>query len=160
MFTAMKDRLQRFLEMEQLTPAKLADILGIQRSGLSHILSGRNKPGFDFIQKLLLKFPALSSEWLITGKGKVYKENSPAVQQIKGSNLFENVETITQTKDEDRASYNTLNKPSIDDKAPDQPIENSIKTDPPAKDEQKRALIRLLMIFSDGTFKEYIPGKD
>ena len=46
----MKSRLQQFLEVEQLSPARLSEIMGIQRSGLSHILSGRNKPGFDFIQ--------------------------------------------------------------------------------------------------------------
>ena len=72
----MKERLQQFLNSEQLTSSKLSDILGIQRSGMSHILSGRNKPSFDFIQKLLLKFPSLNAEWLITGKGNMYKENS------------------------------------------------------------------------------------
>lgn len=70
----MKDRLQQFLTLEQLSPARFADILGVQRSGLSHILSGRNKPGFDFISKMLQKFPQINSEWLLTGKGKMYKE--------------------------------------------------------------------------------------
>ena len=43
----MNRRLQQFLELEQLKPAQFADIMGIQRSNVSHILSGRNKPGFD-----------------------------------------------------------------------------------------------------------------
>lgn len=70
----MNNRLQQFLELENLTPARLADIIGVQRSGMSHILSGRNKPGFDFIHKLLIKFPDISADWFITGKGKPYKE--------------------------------------------------------------------------------------
>lgn len=70
----MNNRLQQFLDLENLSPARLADMLGVQRSGVSHILSGRNKPGFDFIQKLLTKFPALSADWFLTGKGKPYKE--------------------------------------------------------------------------------------
>ncbi len=70
----MNNRLQQFLELENLTPARLADTLGVQRSGLSHILSGRNKPGFEFITKLLTKFPHINSEWLIMGNGKPYKE--------------------------------------------------------------------------------------
>ena len=70
----MNKRLQQFLDLENLSPARLADLLGVQRSGVSHILSGRNKPGFDFIQKLLTKFPALSADWFLTGKGKPYKE--------------------------------------------------------------------------------------
>lgn len=73
-FTFMNNRLQQFLSLENLTPARLADILGIQRSGLSHILSGRNKPGYDFILKLCTNFPDLNANWFITGKGKPYKD--------------------------------------------------------------------------------------
>lgn len=83
-FTFMNNRLQQFLELENLSPARLADMLGVQRSGMSHILSGRNKPGYDFIYKLLTKFPALSADWFLTGKGKPYKEmNSLAYQNEK-----------------------------------------------------------------------------
>ena len=70
----MNNRLQQFLELENLTPAKLADTIGVQRSGLSHILSGRNKPSYDFITRLLTKFPRINSDWLLTGKGKPYKD--------------------------------------------------------------------------------------
>ena len=70
----MNNRLQQFLELENITPARLADTLGVQRSGLSHILSGRNKPGYEFLTKLLHKFPHINSEWLLLGKGKPYKE--------------------------------------------------------------------------------------
>lgn len=70
----MNNRLQQFLELENLTPARLADTLGVQRSGLSHILSGRNKPGYEFLTKLLHKFPHINSEWLLLGKGKPYKD--------------------------------------------------------------------------------------
>ena len=73
-FTFMNNRLQQFLELENITPARLADTLGVQRSGLSHILSGRNKPGYEFLTKLLHKFPHINSEWLLLGKGKPYKE--------------------------------------------------------------------------------------
>ena len=70
----MKDRLIQFLTTEQLSPAQFADMLGVQRSGVSHILSGRNKPGFDFIEKFLKRFPTANADWLITGRGKMYKE--------------------------------------------------------------------------------------
>ena len=65
----MNRRLQQFLELEQLKPAQFADIMGIQRSNVSHILSGRNKPGFDFIQKFLLKFPSVNPDWLLSPCG-------------------------------------------------------------------------------------------
>ena len=72
----MNSRLQQFLELENLTPARLADIMGIQRSGLSHILSGRNKPSYDFLHKLLIKFPHINGDWLMTGRGKAYNDFS------------------------------------------------------------------------------------
>jgi transcriptional regulator with XRE-family HTH domain len=71
----MNRRLQQFLEVEQLSPARLADSLGIQRSGISHLLSGRNKPSYEFINNFLTRYPQIDATWLITGKGKMYKED-------------------------------------------------------------------------------------
>lgn len=70
----MKDRLLKFLNNEQLSSARFAEIIGVQPSGVSHVLSGRNNPGFDFIRKTLINFPLLNAEWLIMGKGKMFKE--------------------------------------------------------------------------------------
>ena len=75
----MNTRLQQFLELENLTPARLADMLGIQRSGLSHILQGRNKPSFDFLNRILTKFPHINADWLMTGRGKAYRDPSESV---------------------------------------------------------------------------------
>ena len=75
----MNNRLQQFLELENLTPARLADMLGIQRSGLSHILQGRNKPSFDFLNRILTKFPHINADWLMTGRGKAYRDPSESV---------------------------------------------------------------------------------
>ncbi len=75
----MNTRLQQFLELENLTPARLADMLGVQRSGLSHILSGRNKPSYDFLTRFLTKFPHINADWLMTGKGKAYRESNESV---------------------------------------------------------------------------------
>lgn len=69
----MNGRLQQFLDIENLTPARFADIMGLQRSGISHLLSGRNKPGYDFITKFLKRFPHINAEWFLLGVGKPYK---------------------------------------------------------------------------------------
>ena len=71
----MNRRLQQFLELEQLKPAQFADIMGIQRANVSHILSGRNKPSFEFIQKFLLKFPSVNPDWFLLGKGEIMDDN-------------------------------------------------------------------------------------
>jgi len=73
----MDKRLQQFLDAENISQAQLAETLGVARAGISHILSGRNKPGFDFLEAMATRFPQISMDWLLTGKGRMYKD-SPA----------------------------------------------------------------------------------
>lgn len=56
------------MESHKLNAGSFADKIGVQRSNVSHVLSGRNKPSFDFVEKLLLAFPRVSAEWLFTGR--------------------------------------------------------------------------------------------
>ena len=72
----MNKRLQQFLNAENISQSQLADTLNVARAGVSHIISGRNRPGFDFLESMALHYPQLSMEWLLTGKGKMYKDNS------------------------------------------------------------------------------------
>jgi transcriptional regulator with XRE-family HTH domain len=65
---SIKDRLQMVMKMNNLTNASFADRVGVQRSSISHVMAGRNKPSLDFIQKTLLAFPRVNAQWLITGK--------------------------------------------------------------------------------------------
>ncbi|MDP4223940.1 MAG: helix-turn-helix transcriptional regulator, partial [Bacteroidota bacterium] len=51
-------------------------MIGVQPSGISHILSGRNKPSLDFVLKMLERYPFISTEWLLFGKGSMYSEPS------------------------------------------------------------------------------------
>ena len=64
----MVDRFKLLLNQLQLSPAEFADRIGVQRSSISHILSGRNKPSIDFLEKILLVFPDIDIGWLITGR--------------------------------------------------------------------------------------------
>ena len=69
----MDKRLQQFLDAENISQAQLAETLGVARAGISHILSGRNKPGFDFLEAMAVHYPQVSMDWLLTGKGRMYK---------------------------------------------------------------------------------------
>lgn len=62
------ERLKKIMEDSGLSAAQMADRIGVQRSAISHILSGRNKPSLDFILKVLESFPEVSSEWLLRGQ--------------------------------------------------------------------------------------------
>lgn len=89
----MEERLKLFLAMEGLSPSQFADKLGVQRSGVSHLLSGRNKPSFEFISRMLVTFPKINPDWLITGNGKAYRDfstqiaesDSPTYQQTEAN---------------------------------------------------------------------------
>ena len=89
----MNKRLLQFLNAENISQSQLADTLNVARAGISHILAGRNKPGYDFIESLMLHYPDLNIDWLITGKGRMYRgreddesANSPAQIEIEASN--------------------------------------------------------------------------
>lgn len=62
------DRIKMVMKANQLNAASFADRLGVQRSNLSHILTGRNKPSLDFIEKMLIQFPKVNASWLISGQ--------------------------------------------------------------------------------------------
>ena len=71
-----KDRLQIFLLEKKITANKLASILGIQASSISHILSGRNNPSYDFLVKMLKCFPDLRPSWLMLGIPPIFKSTT------------------------------------------------------------------------------------
>jgi len=70
----LKDRIKFIIDSEKLTYSKFADIIGVQRSGISHILSGRNNPSLEVIQKILEAFTFINTDWLLFGKGEMIKE--------------------------------------------------------------------------------------
>lgn len=86
----MNRRLLQFLQAESITQTQFADTLGVARGSVSHILAGRNKPGYDFLESLLLHYPQLNLEWLLTGKGRMYKSESAseAPAEDMGPSLF------------------------------------------------------------------------
>jgi len=75
---SITERMRQVMERKGLNAKGFAELLGIQRSGLSHIYSGRNKPGLDLIQKILEVFPEVSAGWLLTGTG------DPEIKSVAG----------------------------------------------------------------------------
>ena len=79
---AVSERLTQIMAHYGLTAAAFAERIDVQRSGISHILSGRNKPSLDFVMKVVRAFPEVDLYWLLNGKG-----GFPAlVQQDEDSN--------------------------------------------------------------------------
>ncbi len=67
----LNDRISKIIEYSQLTSSEFADEIDVQRSSISHITSGRNKPSLDFLIKVKERFPELNWDWLITGDGEM-----------------------------------------------------------------------------------------
>lgn len=61
------DRVKMIMKMNQMNAAAFADRIGVRRSNVSHVLTGRNKPSLDFIEKILIQFPKVNASWLISG---------------------------------------------------------------------------------------------
>lgn len=70
------NRLKKIMDSHQLTASIFADQIGVQRSSISHILSGRNKPSLDFILKVTDTFKEVDIHWLLNGKGTYPKNNA------------------------------------------------------------------------------------
>jgi transcriptional regulator with XRE-family HTH domain len=66
---SFKERLEQILAHYQLSASAFADAIGVQRSSISHLLSGRNKPSLDFVLKVVREFPEVNLYWLLNGKG-------------------------------------------------------------------------------------------
>jgi len=133
----MQDQIQEILTKERLSSSQFADRIGVQRSSVSHVLSGRNKPGFDFIQKILIAFPEIDGDWLITGSGEMYKGKSPS------GDLFE---AKKETKLPD-SEVKTEKKPvTLNIRKPEKDVEKVPK---------KREIERVIVFYTDRTFREY-----
>ena len=75
------DRFKYLMKLNNLTASAFADEIGVQRSSVSHILSGRNKPSLEFIQKVLTRYPKVSADWLIAGVTGSEKMETPTSQK-------------------------------------------------------------------------------
>ena len=91
----MIDRINLIMRANNITASQFADEINIQRSGMSHIMSGRNKPSLDFVMRVLNRYPEIDTNWLLFGKGEMYKSaNTQELVQNSGTETASNMQTI------------------------------------------------------------------
>lgn len=142
----MKNRIVMLINNEGLTSSKFADTIGVQRSSISHILSGRNKPSLDFIQKIMLSFPSVNVNWLISGEGEMYASKS-------ANNLFPEIDTDHLSTESTVNQPPRLNRESIADNASKSEPMLEMNSFVPGKQIEK-----VVVFYTDKTFKEYNPS--
>ena len=74
----MKKRIEKIINSNGLTSNSFAQQIGVNRSTISHILSGRNNPSIEVLQKILKRFPDVSADWLLLGNGSINDKSSPS----------------------------------------------------------------------------------
>jgi transcriptional regulator with XRE-family HTH domain len=147
----MKDRILSFLQSENKSYAQFAEEIGVQPSGISHILSGRNNPSLDFVMKMLLKYTSLSAEWLLFGQGAMYKN-------VSQPTLFDTEVKIAGSGQQFAEGGQELrSEPKMPPEASEMASEDEIYTED-EPDRKERKLARVLMFYSDKTFTEYRPS--
>ena len=77
----MKDRLNAIIEKKGLSATKFATLINANPSAISHLLKGRNKPGYDLLVNIARAFPDISMDWLLTGKGEMYTDAENAEKE-------------------------------------------------------------------------------
>lgn len=145
-------RIEVILEYYSLSASAFADALGVQRSGLSHLMSGRNKPSLDLVMKISDTYPEVNLYWLLNGTGSFpAKENlniplipipAPAIKKVSEDNFAAQGHDLFSTSDftsqEKAPEISSLSDNKINDGG---------------------SIERIVVFYKDGTFKNYSPGQ-
>ena len=158
-------RLEILLDYYSLSASIFADKLGVQRSGLSHLMSGRNKPSLDFVMKIVENFPEVDINWLLNGTGNFPKQNNnfAAVPQLTP----EPVATPTLQVPEPPAQKNESTEPDLfsvneinEAPAPQQKTNaENISSNVLATINSNEEIERIVVFYKNGFFKAYTPGQ-
>lgn len=121
------------MDYKSITAGELAALLEVQRSNISHILNGRNKPGAAFIEKFLISFPDLNARWLLTGEGEMIESKESLV-----------IKNETPTKKVEEAK-----------KVAEKVVEEIKKEDQPKAKKEEKPVSKIVLLYDDGTFEDY-----
>jgi len=146
----MLNRIKQIMEKEKLSPTQFATEIGVQRSALSHVLSGRNKPSLDFMMKIKARYPEINLDWLLLGKGKMTGSSVKKVSEEPSKKAAE--PERTETKD----LHFRVKQDQVDETREEKAIvvgKKEEKTETRENDEPKK----IILIYPDDTYETYQP---
>ena len=132
-------RLEILLDYYSLNASSFADKIGVQRSSMSHLLSGRNKPSLDFVMKISEVFPAVNLYWILDGKDEFLKKNAENINPplLKIEN---HITPVSLKEDFKKDLFQEIEKKDGSEKSQ---IENS-------------EIYKIVIFYKNGTFKDFV----
>ncbi|WP_299896129.1 helix-turn-helix transcriptional regulator [uncultured Aquimarina sp.] len=155
--TAFGKRIQEIMKFYHVSASGFADAMGVGRSSISHILSGRNKPSLDFVMKITEAYPEAELYWLLYGKGTFPKSENPMVKEEKVKPENEIVPSSTpnpineSVSEQDLFSQSDTNEKDI---SSDQVTTPSL-TQSKSNSSLPKEIEKIVFFYKDGTFEVY-----
>lgn len=143
----MKNRIIKIIEEHQLSNSQFADKVGIPRSGLSHVLSGRNKVSLDYVLKITEAFPEVDPQWLLKG--------SVSTASVSAINTSMNIVNKKLGEQAGKMAKELLGDDGK--KSPEKFQEEILKSAPNRLESDKNTIERIVVFYTNGKFKEYTP---
>jgi len=163
----MEERIRKFMEYKGISPSELADSIGVQRSNVTHVLKARNKPSFQFIEKMLQVFPELNAKWLLLGTGTMV--DAPLKSRTLFDQLTEPVASpVPKTEKPEEIPVFDEPKPipaqesNVTPQADVTPRTEKTNANQELQDQffsSEKPIERLIVFFKDATFKVYNPSR-
>ena len=146
----MVDRILEVLKVKQLSPSQFAEEIGVQRSNISHLISGRNKPSLEFIQKIIKRFPDINPDYLLSGEGNLFRNGSQTEIEFSALPLPVVDREVELPSEPARVEpERPLKKKSFSTE--EKPVEKIEK----AKKEDR--IEKIVFFYKNQTYKEYFP---
>ncbi len=139
-------RLEILFDYYTISSSSFADKIGVQRSSLSHLLSGRNKPSLDLILKIIAVFPEVDLYWILNGKGNFPKNNN-SENKITETKKTE-TSTLFNFPTEDIEELKKVKKSDIEENVIESKLDNNSHS--------SKIVDKIVFFYTDGSFKEYI----
>lgn len=144
-------RLEYLMDYNALNASAFADKIGVQRSSISHLLSGRNKPSLDFILKILEVFPEVNLYWILEGKQEFLKSDQKNKTELKEKTIELPPTKVEEEKKIDENLFSELN------------IYNEKENDVLSTTVQTKKIIaadsdiyKIVIFYNDGTFNDFM----
>lgn len=143
----MIDRIKKLMDLKNMTATQFSEAIEIQRSSLSHVLSGRNKPSLDFMLKIKNTFPEVNLDWLLLGEGDYQSGMNDQEFLDADLNVQDNAQPGFEFESESKNATKETSR--VEEKVFETKFKNDERKNP-GKDP-----VKIIMFYADNTFESF-----